>query len=126
MATLIRLFAVLACLAILVSFASFVSDQAGGASKEQVGKLGGELGDPVLSPQGEAVRERGHSGPREAIDDANDVLLTPFTGIVDSKDPWVSRAVPTVLGLLAYGVGLMLFANVLPGPRRRSTDWRTA
>ena len=126
MASLIRLVAALSCIVVLLGFAGFVSDEAGGASKTQVGKLGGELSDPVPSTQGEALREREHSRPRETIDDANDVLLSPFTGFVDSHSLWLRRCVTSLLALLAYGVGLMLFANALPRRRRKSVDWRTA
>jgi hypothetical protein len=125
MATLIRLTAVLACIVIVLGFASFVSDEAGSASKATVGKLGDEL-EPVPSAQGEALRQRQHSAPREKIDDANDVLLSPFAGVVSSHSVWVRRAVPTLLALLAYGGGLLFLANCLPGPRRKNVDWRTA
>jgi|SRR5919201_4352753 hypothetical protein len=126
MASLLRLIAVLACIVVALGFAAFVSDQAGGASKGQVARLGDELTDPVPSAGGEALRERQHGRVRETIDDANDVLLAPFAGIVDSHSAWVKRSVPTLLALLAYGIGLMLLANMLPRPRRRTRDWRTA
>jgi hypothetical protein len=126
MASLVRLIAVLSCILVVLGFAGFVSDEAGGASKGQVAQLGDELKDPVPSASDEALRQREHSRPRELIDDANDYLLSPFTGFVDSHSAWVRRIVPTVLALLAYGVGLMLLANMLPGPRRRHQDWKTA
>jgi hypothetical protein len=126
MATLIRVVATVCCLLLLLGFASFVSDEAGGASRAQVGKLGNELEDPVPSAQGEALRQREHSRPRETIDDANDILLSPFAHVVDSHDVWVRRAVPTLLGLLLYGGGLMMLASYLPRQRRKHVDWRTA
>jgi hypothetical protein len=127
MATLIRVVATVSCVLIVLGFAAFVSDEAGGASKTQVGKLGNELDDPGPSAHGEALREREHSRVRETIDDANDILLSPFAHVVHSRDAWVRRVVPTLLALLAYGGGLMLLANYLPQQRRRKhVDWRTA
>ena len=63
---------------------------------------------------------------REAVDDANDVLLGPFTGIVDSEDRWVTHGVPAMLALLLYGLGLGTLANMLPKERETGGDWRTA
>ena len=128
MASLVRLVAVIASALVVLSFLAFASDQAGRGSKEQEAKLGRELGEPAPNPNTERERERQHGAVREKIDDANDVLLKPFTGLVDSKDAWVNRLIPTVLALLAYGLGLTLLANVLPKRRARSTggDWRAA
>jgi hypothetical protein len=51
---------------------------------------------------------------REAIDDANDVLLSPFADAgAGSESRWVRRTVPAALALLVYGLGLGL-----PGPVR--------
>ena len=36
------------------------------------------------------------------------------------------RGVPTLMGLLVYGLGLGLLANFLPKSRDPSGDWRTA
>ena len=57
---------------------------------------------------------------REAIDDANDLLLQPFSGLVNSPSNWVMHGVPALLALLVYGLGLGLLANSLPktAPRR--------
>ena len=63
---------------------------------------------------------------RETIDDANDVLLRPFVDLVDSKSAWVNHAIPALLALLIYGLGLGLLANLLPKERTHGGDWRTA
>ena len=78
------------------------------------------------SPTQEAARERANGKFREAVDDANDVLLGPFTDIVDSNDRWVTHGVPTVLALLLYGLCLGTLANMLPKQREHAADWRTA
>jgi hypothetical protein len=50
----------------------------------------------------------------------------PFGDIVDSNNVWVQNGVPTVLGLLLYGLLLGLLANMLPKQREHGRDWRTA
>ena len=118
----------IAALVLLVSFGFFAVDQASDGSKQQVAKLGSKLeptnaatnvnqADP--SPQTERAREKAHGYVREKIDDADDVLVSPFTGVVDSKSIWVQRGVPTLLALLLFGVGLRVLAAYLPGGARR-------
>ena len=63
---------------------------------------------------------------REAIDDANDVLLTPLVDVVDSDNVWVNHGIPALLALLIYGVGLGFLANMLPKQRTHGSDWRAA
>jgi hypothetical protein len=126
MATLLRVIAVAASLLVVLGFAAFASDQASEASKTQVQALGQELDDPAPQPATERERERRHGSVREVIDDANDVLLAPFAGLVDAHNAWVRRLVPTVLALLVYGLLLALVANFLPRPARPARDWRQA
>lgn len=126
MAALVRTAAVLACAVVALSFVLFAVDEAGKGSSAQQEKLAQELNEPAPSAGTESRRERRHSPAREVIDDANDVLLSPFTGVTSSDNVWARRGIPTLLALLAYGVGLMLLANFLPKPRARSGDWRTA
>ena len=53
---------------------------------------------------------------REYIDDANDVLLRPFAGLVaNDTSRWVQRGVPALLGLLVYGFLLSFFARYARG-----------
>jgi len=119
MAALLRIVAVVASLLILVALLAFASDEAERGSAAQV---------ESIDPSAAAERKReGRSGPvREVIDDANDVLLAPFDGVTESRNAWVRHLIPAALGLLLYGLGLMLLANYLPKPRRPERDWRTA
>jgi hypothetical protein len=126
MAPLVRLAAILASGCLLIGLIVFVVEQAGEGSDAQVQKLEQDLGKPELSANEERVRERRHGAMREGIDDVNDVLMRPFTGIVESNDIWVQRLVPGLLALLVFGLGLGLLANYLPKPRGPSGDWRTA
>src|SRR5947209_10385971 len=97
----------------------FAIDQAQNGSKQQVSKLAGEI-EPTTaatninqanpSPKTERQREKMHGQVRETIDDADDVLLKPFTGVVSSNSIWVQRGVPALLAFLLFGVGLRMVA----------------
>jgi hypothetical protein len=133
MGSLVRLIAIVCSGLVLLGFAYFATDEMDRGSRTQQSRLdvelSGDLGDPAPiapSPSEEAARERSNGKFREAVADANDVLLGPFTEIVDSNDRWVTHGVPTVLALLLYGLGLGTLANMLPKQREHAADWRTA
>jgi hypothetical protein len=72
-----------------------------------------------LDPDQERAREAIHSEPREVIDDANDILLSPFSSVTASSDnKWVRRTVPALIGLLAFGLGLGYLARFATGRAR--------
>lgn len=118
LSSLLRLIAIVASLAILVSFALFAIDEAKSGSQTQLEKLG-EKQSKQPAPVNESARERAHGDIREAIDDADDILLSPFTGLIESSSAWVSRGVPTLIGLFVYGFLLSLLANYAKGLGRR-------
>ena len=127
MAKLIHWLAIVACVLVGLGFACFAADEMRYGSETQQAKLANSLNDPTRGAATERKREQEHTTLREAIDDSNDVLLAPFSNIVDSNDVWVSRGVPTILALLAYGLLVLLIANSLPKPKAHSGgDWRTA
>jgi hypothetical protein len=133
MGSIIRIAAVVISGFVLVGFVFFAVDELKRGSETQQRALANELEgvseDFAPTPSGagdEAAREAAHSGPREVLDDVNDVLLAPFVDLVDSQDAWVARGVPTVLAVLLYGLGLGFLANVLPKPRAHGDDWRDA
>jgi hypothetical protein len=69
-----------------------------------------------LDPEQERAREEQHSKVHEYIDDANDILLAPFSSLSDSSDnKWVRRTVPALLGLLVFGFGLGFLARFASG-----------
>jgi hypothetical protein len=130
----------LAALVLLISFGLFAIDQVRNGSNQQVSKIDTELGPsnststpaPASSssargnvnqadppPRIERARERAHGKVREAIDDADDVLLSPFTGVVDSNAIWVQRGIPSLIAFLIFAVGLRVLAAYLPGGGRR-------
>jgi hypothetical protein len=131
MGSLVRLLAIFCSGLVILGFAFFATDELDRGSKTQQGKLdrelSGEVRDPTPiapSPVQEAAREKVNGGFREAVDDANDVLLGPFTNLIDSNDRWVGHGVPAVLALLLYGLGLGTLANMLPKQREHAADWR--
>jgi len=135
MGSLLRLAAVTAATFLVLSFLLFAVDQSEEGSTNQVQAVDGSgsraasetsIDRPAPGREIEDVREARHSGPRELIDDGNDILLAPFTGIVGGGNVWVERVVPGAIALLLYGLGGMLLANFLPRTRRRPTDWREA
>jgi hypothetical protein len=105
---LLRLIALVACSIIALSFVLFAAEQASDASKGQV--------SAVVDPGGAKEQQRqalGHTKAREIIDDADDIILRPFAGAVNSQDAWVNRGVPTLLGLLVYGFLILFLARLL-------------
>jgi hypothetical protein len=126
MGSLLRFVAIAVSGIVVLGFVLFALDEADKGSQTQQQKLERELGSPSPSARGEAVRERQHGAFREAVDDANDVLLAPFVDLIDSDNSWVNHGVPALLALLLYGVGLGLLANWLPKERAHGGDWRAA
>lgn len=133
MGSFVRFLAIVCSGLVLLGFGYFAIDELDRGSKTQQGKLDRELkGDtrdpaPIApTPIQEAARERVNGNFREAVYDSNDVLLGPFTRLVDSNDRWVTHGVPAVLALLLYGLGLGMLANMLPKHREHTADWRTA
>ncbi len=99
---------------VTVGFGLFAVDEMGQASDGQRGRLAGfETADP--SAAGERERERRSGVAREWVDDANDVLLKPFAGLVDSGDRWAQRGIPALLGLAVYGLLLAYLARFMRG-----------
>ena len=97
----------MSCAIIALSFVLFASEQASDASHGQV--------SAVVDPGGatERQRESHHTKARETIDDVNDVILRPFAAPLSTDNVWVKRGVPTLLGLLAYGLLLLYVARLI-------------
>lgn len=108
--TALRLTSTVLTLLVLLGFALFATEQANEGSQIQQARLEG-ISEPSPTPATEAEREDRHTDGRELIDDANDVLLQPFTGVVSSDEIWVKRGVPALLAFFAYGVLLRLLAG---------------
>ncbi len=121
MGSLIRLLAIAASVVIGLSLVLFAIDQSTEGRDTQVRTVKDDGSAPVRSraaldapnpgPAVERVRETENSSARELIDDGNDILATPFTGVAVSDNIWAKRAVPAVLGLLLFGLGGLMLAN---------------
>jgi hypothetical protein len=121
----IRWLSLFACFFVTLSFLFFAVNQTSNASQNQVNAIGGQAGVKAESatkvpnpPKAvEKVREQENDKFHEFVDDVDDVLLAPFTGIVSSDSIWVVRLVPLALALLIYGLGGQYLARAL-GLRR--------
>ena len=104
----------LACVVIVLSFGMWAADEGRNGSSTQVAKINDAFATPAPSAQSEAEREKAHGAMREHIDDVDDVLLSPFAGVVSSDNDWAKRLVPAVIGLLLYGVLFRLLIAYVP------------
>ena len=112
---ILRIAAILVSAVVLVSFALFAVDELNGASANNEAKLAQDL-EANPAPAAAAQRAKDHGAVREAIDKANDLLVSPFQGIVGRDDSrWVKRGVPALLALLVFGFGLGFLARFMRG-----------
>ena len=117
-AGLLRAAGLVASAIVIVSFALFAVDETRAASQRSTAEIAGlqaaRSADP--NPAEERARERAHSGARELIDDADDVLLAPFAVAAPADaGKWASRGVPALLALLVYGLVVPFLARYLEG-----------
>ncbi|HEY0363146.1 MAG TPA: hypothetical protein VGC83_12755 [Solirubrobacteraceae bacterium] len=115
---LLRTVSVVAGAIVLLSFALFAIDETRHASEQTTAAIAGLEATRTSDPSAdqERARERAHSRVRETIDDADDVLVAPFAGLVDgSHSSWVRRGVPTLIALVLYGFGLSFLARFARG-----------
>ena len=103
----LRLTSLVCCGLVVMSFAMFARDQMAGASEHQQSEL---VAGSSTTPAPAAITHR-HSQPRRFIDGAANTLTSPFSAVVKSCNPWVDEGLPTVLALLAYGIGLGYLAR---------------
>jgi hypothetical protein len=115
---LLRTASIVACALVLTSFALFAIDETRDAAKQSAAAVAGleAAGSSDPSTAEERARERAHGRARETIDDANDVLVSPFAFVADnSGSSWMRRGAPAVLALLVYGFGLSFLARYARG-----------
>ena len=111
----LRTAAILVSAVVVLSFVLFAIDELNGASARNEAKLAQDL-EANPPPAAERQREKDHGAVREAIDDANDVVVSPFQGIVSSDDSrWAQRGVPALLALIVFGFGLGFLARFMRG-----------
>jgi hypothetical protein len=118
---ILRWASILACAFITLSFLFFAVDQTSTASQNSIREISGQenvkAGSvtklPNPPPAVEKVREAENDKFHEFVDDVDDVLLAPFTGISNSSSIWLRRLIPLALGLLIYGLGGLYLARAL-------------
>ena len=118
LASLLRVVSLVASAVVVLSFVLFALDETRAASERTTAEIAGlqaaRTADP--NPAQERARERVHSPARELIDDADDVLLSPFTWAApDTTNKWALRGVPALLALAVYGFGLSYLARFVRG-----------
>jgi hypothetical protein len=112
----LRSLAIVLSLIVAADFVLFAVDDFDRASQDTRHRISGDPSAADPTPAGERERERRHGGVREAIDDANDVLLRPFAGVSrNATSRWVQRGVPALLGLFVYGFLLAFVARYARG-----------
>jgi hypothetical protein len=119
-AILLKWASIISCTIVTLSFLYFAVDQSSQASATSVRGITGQLAGvkpenatklPNPPPAIEKLREAENDKFHEYVDDADDILLSPFTGISHSKNIWARRLIPLVLALLIYGVLAMYLAR---------------
>ncbi len=125
----LRYLAIALSLIIAIGFTLFALEDIDRASAATEHRIANSMAASP-TPAGERERERRHGDVREVIDDANDVLLSPFAGLTeDDKSRWMQRGIPALLGLLVYGFGLGYLARFMTargGARRHHLRRRPA
>jgi hypothetical protein len=111
-AAVVKWLSIIASAFVVLGFLFFAVNQTSTASQNQANAISGGVSVkpesatkvPNPPPAVEKLREAENDKFHEFVDDVNDVLLSPFTGIVDSDNIWVVRLVPLALALLIYGL----------------------
>lgn len=114
----LRFAAVVCSLLVIVGWGWFAIDETSAASEQSQAEIAGQTASRTASPDPdqELDREKVNSKVHELVDDANDVLLRPFSAVAeDSSSKWVRRTVPALLALLVYGFGIGILARVAAG-----------
>ena len=95
------------CVLVIASFAFFATDQASGASSQQVASLNGST---------PPTKHAAHPGPiRRFVEGAAKDLTYPFQSLVTSSSQWANHLLLLILGLAVYGVGLGYLARYASG-----------
>ena len=121
-AALIRWLSIFACAFVVLSFLFFAVNQTSNASQNQVNSITGDKPDvkaealtklPNPPKPIEQLRQQENDSFHEFVDDVDDVLVSPFTGLSSSSSIWVRRLIPLGLALLIYGMGGQYLARAL-------------
>jgi hypothetical protein len=122
-ATVLRTASIVAVVLVAAGLIGFLTDEVRNSSDASATRITIVQGEPKTvtiditqpdpPPSVERLREQKHSSAREVIDDANDMLLRPFSWIAQESDPWVQRLLYSALALLIYGFLVYFLADRL-------------
>ena len=118
LAGLLRALSVVASAVVLLSFGLFALDETRTASQRSAAEVAGLRASRTPDPNAgeERARERAHSSVRELIDDADDVLIAPFTWAApQDSGKWAQRGIPAVVALVVYAFVLPFLARYAQG-----------
>ncbi|HEX6713872.1 MAG TPA: hypothetical protein VF066_10815 [Thermoleophilaceae bacterium] len=129
LARLIRVASIVAVLFIVAGLIGLLTDEVRDTSTVQATRIpdpatGRQVTDviDIEAPKPpaaiEKVREDEHTSGREAIDDVGDVLMGPFTWIIEGSDGAVRKLLYSALALILYGFLLQVLADFM----RREAD----
>ena len=118
-AAVLRWASIFACAFVTLSFLFFAVDQTSNASNNSVRQITNQSSVkaqnitklPNPPPAIEKLREQENDKFHEYVDEADDVLVSPFTSISSSHSIWVRRLIPLGLALLIYGAGGLYLAR---------------
>lgn len=114
----LRAVAIAASLFVLAGWSLFAIEEVRTASDRTSTQVAGAQAatQPGPTPREERTRERAHGPVREAVDDVNDVLLSPLAFLAEGNaSAWVRRTAPALAALLLYGFGLAFLARYARG-----------
>lgn len=118
--TLLKLTSLACCAIVVLSFATFASDQAGHGSKETVSRIASaDESQPLATTTsvdqapvaGRTRQVKRHGELRQKLDAANHALTSPFAGVAGGGSAWTQHIVAALLALLTFGVGLGFLAR---------------
>jgi hypothetical protein len=112
LAAALRLASIVLCLIGGVSFALFVIDQTGNASAHQQRKV--NESNAVSTPGGTPAKHNEKSAARKTVDEAAEVVTSPFSGVTEGwSSEWSKRGMLLLLTLAIYGFGLGFIARIV-------------
>jgi hypothetical protein len=114
---IVRALSIILTAIVVISFGSFVWDEARKASENQllISRPGGEAEDYVRDPHGRLVG-LDHTNVREKVDEIADSATSPAEGLGDSisdGNPWAMRGLAFLFGIAIFLFGLRGLARWL-------------
>jgi hypothetical protein len=134
LARFVRLFSILAVVFVVAGLIGLLTDEVRDTSEVQATRIIDpgtgrtvtekvDIESPAPPLAVEKVRQEEHTGGREFIDDVGDVLMNPFTFLIEDSDGAVRHLLYAAIALILYGFLLQVLADFI---RRQSDGSRRA